>query len=464
MGKNSLFKFSLEVLLDARLFLSFRKRARDREREREKESDREMAVVSSVHRASVFAAASVGDTKMLVSSSSRRSAKFFVGKRRTHFSKAKASSSSSSSSSETRHHHLSPPTDKKASEFVQLSASKKAATAAPPPSSQLTTFEHVLYGGIALTAASVLKRELSPGCELIDGKQIAQEIRQEIKDKVEEMKTITKGKTPGLAVVLVGERKDSQSYVRSKKKMCAEVGIRSEGTDLPEDATEEQVLKVVRAYNKDRNIHGILVQLPMPKHINEERVLKEVSYEKDVDGFHPLNIGALSQRGREDPRFVPCTPRGCIELLKRSNVEIKGKKAVVVGRSNVVGTPAALLLQRNDATVTVVHSRTKNPEEAIREADIVIAACGVMEYVQGSWLKPGAAVIDVGINAKDDATKKLGYRLVGDCDFKSCKKVAGKMTPVPGGVGPMTIAILLQNTLEGAARSYGVSEQLGLKK
>lgn len=367
-----------------------------------------------------------------------------------------------SNSSSSNHHELSPP--RKQNECVQLSQSKKAVP--PPPlnsSNSLTTFEQVLYGGIAFTAASILKRELSPGCELIDGKQIAQEIRQEIKEKVERMKTIANGNTPGLAVVLVGERKDSQSYVRSKKKMCAEVGIRSEGTDLPEDATEEVVLKVVRAYNADPNIHGILVQLPMPKHINEERVLKEVSYEKDVDGFHPLNIGALSQRGREEPRFVPCTPRGCIELLKRSNVEMKGKKAVVVGRSNVVGTPAALLLQRNDATVTVVHSRTKNPEEAIREADIVIAACGVTEYVQGSWLKPGAAVIDVGINAKDDATKKLGYRLVGDCDFESCKKVAGKMTPVPGGVGPMTIAILLQNTLEGAARSYGVSEQLGLK-
>lgn len=367
-----------------------------------------------------------------------------------------------SNSSSSNHHELSPP--RKQNECVQLSQSKKAVP--PPPlnsSNSLTTFEQVLYGGIAFTAASILKRELSPGCELIDGKQIAQEIRQEIKEKVERMKTIANGKTPGLAVVLVGERKDSQSYVRSKKKMCAEVGIRSEGTDLPEDAKEEEVLKVVRAYNADPNIHGILVQLPMPKHINEERVLKEVSYEKDVDGFHPLNIGALSQRGREEPRFVPCTPRGCIELLKRSNVEMKGKKAVVVGRSNVVGTPAALLLQRNDATVTVVHSRTKNPEEAIREADIVIAACGVTEYVQGSWLKPGAAVIDVGINAKDDATKKLGYRLVGDCDFESCKKVAGKMTPVPGGVGPMTIAILLQNTLEGAARSYGVSEQLGLK-
>ena len=367
-----------------------------------------------------------------------------------------------SNSSSSNHHELSPP--RKQNECVQLSQSKKAVP--PPPlnsSNSLTTFEQVLYGGIAFTAASILKRELSPGCELIDGKQIAQEIRQEIKEKVERMKTIANGNTPGLAVVLVGERKDSQSYVRSKKKMCAEVGIRSEGTDLPEDATEEEVLKVVRAYNADPNIHGILVQLPMPKHINEERVLKEVSYEKDVDGFHPLNIGALSQRGREEPRFVPCTPRGCIELLKRSNVEMKGKKAVVVGRSNVVGTPAALLLQRNDATVTVVHSRTKNPEEAIREADIVVAACGVTEYVQGSWLKPGAAVIDVGINAKDDATKKLGYRLVGDCDFESCKKVAGKMTPVPGGVGPMTIAILLQNTLEGAARSYGVSEQLGLK-
>ena len=404
------------------------------------------------------------DTKMITTVRGRRSSSVVLQhhRRRGMMMTMALARGNSSGSNQQHHHELSPP--RKQNECVQLSSNKKAT---PPPalnsSNALTTFEQVLYGGVAFTAASVLKRELSPGCELIDGKQIAQEIRQEIKEKVERMKTIANGNTPGLAVVLVGERKDSQSYVRSKKKMCAEVGIRSEGTDLPEDATEEEVLKVVRAYNADPNIHGILVQLPMPKHINEERVLKEVSYEKDVDGFHPLNIGALSQRGREEPRFVPCTPRGCIELLKRSNVEMKGKKAVVVGRSNVVGTPAALLLQRNDATVTVVHSRTKNPEEAIKEADIVIAACGVTEYVQGSWLKPGAAVIDVGINAKDDATKKLGYRLVGDCDFESCKKVAGKMTPVPGGVGPMTIAILLQNTLEGAARSYGVSEQLGLK-
>ena len=362
-------------------------------------------------------------------------------------------------------------------EFVQLSAFKKAQQVQPvvavKKSSMSIQQQTMVVAGVGLTIASlaIAKNTLfsssssssSSMCEIIDGNKIAAEIRVEITEAVEKMKKITNGKTPGLAVVLVVERKDSQSYVRSKKKMCGEVGIRSEGTDLPEDATEEDALKVVKAYNEDPNIHGILVQLPMPKHINEERVLREVSYEKDVDGFHPLNIGALSQRGREEPRFVPCTPRWCIELLKRSNVEMKGKNAVVVGRSNVVGTPAALLLQRADATVTIVHSRTPNPEEFIKRADIVIAACGVTEYVKGSWLKPGAAVIDVGINAKDDKTKKLGYRLVGDCDFESCKTVAGKMTPVPGGVGTMTIAILLQNTLEGAARAYKVSKELGLK-
>ena len=289
--------------------------------------------------------------------------------------------------------------------------------------------------------------------EIIDGKAIAQAVRDEVRDKVSAMRAAT-GKAPGLAVVLVGERKDSQTYVRSKKKACEEAGIVSFGTDLPEDATEEEVLAVVAAYNADPNVHGILVQLPMPKHIDEERVLSAIDYEKDVDGFHPLNIGRLSQRGRE-PLFVPCTPRGCIELLERTGIPIAGKEAVVVGRSNVVGTPAALLLQRRDATVTIVHSRTPNPEEICRRADIVIAACGQMEMVKGSWLKPGCAVIDVGINAKDDATKKRGYRLVGDVEFDTAKEVAGHITPVPGGVGPMTIAILLQNTLEGAERAFG---------
>ena len=241
--------------------------------------------------------------------------------------------------------------------------------------------------------------------EIIDGKAIAQTVRDEVRDKVSAMRAAT-GKAPGLAVVLVGERKDSQDDVRSKKKACEEAGIASFGTDLPEDATEEEVLAVVAAYNADPNVHGILVQLPMPKHIDEERVLSAIDYEKDVDGFHPLNIGRLSQRGRE-PLFVPCTPRGCIELLERTGVPIAGKEAVVVGRSNVVGTPAALLLQRRDATVTIVHSRTPNPEKICRRADIVIAACGQMEMVKGSWLKPGCAVIDVGINAKDDATKSV---------------------------------------------------------
>ena len=231
-------------------------------------------------------------------------------------------------------------------------------------------------------------------------------------------------------MVLVGERKDSQTYVNAKKKACAEAGIDSFGTDLPGDATEEEVLKVVADYNADPNVHGILVQLPMPDHIDEERVLGAISYEKDVDGFHPLNTGRLAQRGRE-PLFVPCTPRGCIELLERSGVEIAGKEAVVVGRSNVVGIPAAMLLQRRDATVTIVHSRTPNSEEIVRRADIVIAACGRMEMVKGSWLKPGAAVIDVGINAKDDPSKKLGYRLVGDADFESCKDCLLYTSPSP---------------------------------
>lgn len=292
---------------------------------------------------------------------------------------------------------------------------------------------------------------VASSANIIDGKTIAATIREEVREKVLAMRAKT-GQTPGLAVVLVGARKDSQTYVRSKKKACEEAGIASFGTDLPEDATEEEVLAVVAAYNADPNVHGILVQLPMPKHINEERVLGAIDYEKDVDGFHPLNIGRLSQRGRE-PLFVPCTPRGCIELLERSGIQISGKEAVVVGRSNVVGTPAALLLQRRDATVTIVHSRTPNPEEICRRADIVIAACGQMEMVKGSWLKPGCAVIDVGINAKDDPTKKLGYRLVGDVEFESASEVAAYITPVPGGVGPMTIAILLQNCLEGAERA-----------
>jgi 5,10-methylene-tetrahydrofolate dehydrogenase/methenyl tetrahydrofolate cyclohydrolase len=291
----------------------------------------------------------------------------------------------------------------------------------------------------------------------IDGKAIAGDVREETRLGVEKLKAATGGKVPGLAVVLVGGRKDSQSYVRSKKKACLEAGIESESLSvtLPAEAIEEEVLAEVKRLNADERVHGILVQLPMPGHINEERVLSEISIDKDVDGFHPLNIGKLAMRGRE-PLFVPCTPAGCMELLERSGVEVAGKKAVVVGRSNIVGMPAALLLLRRNATVSIVHSRTPNPEELIREADIVVAACGIAEYVKGEWIKPGAAVIDVGINAVDDATKKRGYRLVGDADYAACKERAAKITPVPGGVGPMTIAMLLKNVLDGAARTYGV--------
>uniref|UniRef100_A0A7S0RK13 Methenyltetrahydrofolate cyclohydrolase n=1 Tax=Chlamydomonas leiostraca TaxID=1034604 RepID=A0A7S0RK13_9CHLO len=283
--------------------------------------------------------------------------------------------------------------------------------------------------------------------KIIDGKKIAEDIRGEIAAEVKELKAKT-GKTPGLAVVLVGSRKDSETYVRSKKKSSVEVGFESFSTDLPETASEEEVLKVVAAYNADPNVHGILVQLPLPKHINEQRVLDAIDIEKDVDGFHPQNIGALAMRGR-NPLFVPCTPKGCIELLERSGVPIAGKRAVVVGRSNIVGLPAALLLQNRDATVTMVHSRTPNAQQIAAEADILIAACGKAEYVTGAWVKPGAAVVDVGINAVSDATKKTGYRLVGDVKYDEAAAKAGWITPVPGGVGPMTIAMLLKNTLEG---------------
>ena len=287
---------------------------------------------------------------------------------------------------------------------------------------------------------------------MIDGKAIAETIRQELKAEVQDLVALY-GKAPGLAVVLVGERKDSQTYVRNKKQACEEVGIVSFGTDLPETATEEEVLAVVAAYNADPAVHGILVQLPLPRHINEQRILDAISIDKDVDGFHPLNIGALAMRGRE-PLFVPCTPKGCIELLKRTGVPMSGKKAAVVGRSNIVGMPAALLLQREDATVTIIHSRTPDEAGICAEADIIIAACGRAEMVRGDWIKPGAAVIDVGINAVDDPNAKRGYRLVGDVAFDEARRKAAYITPVPGGVGPMTIAMLLRNCVDGATRTF----------
>ena len=291
--------------------------------------------------------------------------------------------------------------------------------------------------------------------ERIDGKAIAATIRGEVAADAAKVLAAA-GEAPGLAVVLVGARKDSQTYVRNKKKACAEAGLASFGAELPETATEAEVLAAVEGFNADPKVHGILVQLPLPGHIDEERVLSAISIEKDVDGFHPLNIGKLVMRGR-DPLFVPCTPRGCLELLDRTGVEIAGKRAVVIGRSNIVGTPVAALLQGRNATVTVVHSRTRDAPALIREADILVAACGIANYVQGDWLKPGAVVIDVGINGVDDATKKSGYRLVGDVDFASCAATASHLTPVPGGVGPMTIAMLLRNCVDAAVRKHDLT-------
>lgn len=293
---------------------------------------------------------------------------------------------------------------------------------------------------------------------VIDGKATAKTIRDELKARVDALKAKTGGKVPGLAVILVGERKDSATYVRMKKKACAEVGIADISVDMPESATEEEIVEQVRRANEDDLVHGILVQLPLPKHVNEMRVLSEISQDKDVDGLHPRNVGDLALRGRT-PRFVACTPRGCIELLKRYNIPISGKDAVVLGRSNIVGIPAALLLMQENATVTICHSRTVDIEDRVRRADIVVAAIGSAGFVKGEWVKEGATVIDVGINSVDDATAKRGYRLVGDVEYEEAKARAGAITPVPGGVGPMTIAMLLQNTVEaGEAALLAASE------
>ena len=284
--------------------------------------------------------------------------------------------------------------------------------------------------------------------KIIDGKAIAKEVREEVKVKV--AKRVAAGKPmPGLATVLVGERVDSATYVRMKQKACADLGMNSFHRPMPIDATQEEVEALVKKLNADPAVNGILVQLPLPGHLDEEKVLQAIDLEKDVDGFHPINIGRLAQKGRE-PAFVPCTPYGCIYLLKKAGVELSGANAVVLGRSNIVGMPAALLLIKENATVTVVHSRTKNIEDVVRNADIIIAAIGMMEFVRGDWVKPGAAIIDVGINEKPDESKKRGYRLVGDVNYEEAAEVADYITPVPGGVGPMTIAMLMANTLRAA--------------
>lgn len=283
---------------------------------------------------------------------------------------------------------------------------------------------------------------------IIDGKLIGEELRKEVAEGVQQRVNAGKSR-PGLATVLVGENPASQVYVKSKQKACAEVGIESFGYELPREAGQDEVEKLVKKLNADPAVNGILVQLPLPSGFDEEKILSAISIEKDVDGFHPLNIGRLAQKGR-DPLFVPCTPAGVLYLLERELPTLECANAVVLGRSNIVGMPVALLLVRANATVTICHSRSKNLPDIVRNADILVAAVGRAEMVRGDWIKPGAVVIDVGINRVEDATRPRGYRLVGDVHYAEAAGVAAAITPVPGGVGPLTIAMLLRNTLRAA--------------
>ena len=286
------------------------------------------------------------------------------------------------------------------------------------------------------------------GANIIDGKAIAESLREEVKEHVSE-RNAQGLPVPGLATVIIGNNPASKVYVRMKHKACEEAGILSVGHELPADASQDDVEGLIRKLNDDSQIHGILVQLPLPSGLDEESVLNTIKLQKDVDGFHPINIGRLAQKGRE-PLFIPATPSGVMYLLEHSGATLDGANAVVLGRSNIVGMPVSLLLVKANSTVTICHSHTKDIPAVTREADILVAAVGLPEYVRGDWIKPGATVIDVGVNRVEDASRKRGYRLVGDVAFDEAMEVAGAITPVPGGVGPMTIAMLLRNTLRAA--------------
>lgn len=275
--------------------------------------------------------------------------------------------------------------------------------------------------------------------KLINGKEISQQIKDELKEKVAKLKA--EGTGICLAVIQVGNDPASTVYVGNKKKACAYIGIESRAFELPEETTEEELLSIIADLNADDTVHGILVQLPVPKHINEEKIINAISPKKDVDGFHPESVGSLCI-GKQG--FVSCTPAGIIQLLKRSDIEIEGKHCVVIGRSNIVGKPMSILLLRENGTVTICHSKTKNIKEICKQADILVVAIGRPKMIDASYVKPGATVIDVGIH-RDENNK-----LCGDVDFDSVEPVAGAITPVPGGVGPMTIAMLMNNCVESA--------------
>ncbi|MEA3341822.1 MAG: bifunctional 5,10-methylenetetrahydrofolate dehydrogenase/5,10-methenyltetrahydrofolate cyclohydrolase, partial [Chloroflexota bacterium] len=286
--------------------------------------------------------------------------------------------------------------------------------------------------------------------QLLDGRATSAAICDEVRAGVEELEA-EHGVTPGLATILVGEDPGSKSYVGMKQKQCEKAGMRAFGRHLPEDVSQEELERAIEELNADPNVHGILIQLPLPDHLDEESALAAIALEKDVDGFHPVNIERLTLQGME-PTFAPCMPLGCIELLDRYDVEIEGKEAVVLGPSNIVGLPTALLLLHRGATLTICHSHTKNLAEISKRADILVAAIDQPRMVKAAWVKPGAAVIDVGWSRVKDSTAKKGYRVVGNVDFDAVNEVAGHLTPVPGGTGPMTIALLLRNTLISASR------------
>jgi methylenetetrahydrofolate dehydrogenase (NADP+)/methenyltetrahydrofolate cyclohydrolase len=290
--------------------------------------------------------------------------------------------------------------------------------------------------------------------KIIDGKQIAAEMREQLKAEVAEL--AKKGIVPGLGVILVGDNPASKSYVTAKQKACEEIGIYSDDNRLPAETSQKKLISLIVRMNKDPKIHGILVQLPLPKHIDEMEVLLAIDPAKDVDGFHPVNVGKMVTGHKA---YLPCTPHGVIQLLIRSGVKIEGANVVIVGRSNIVGKPLAnMLIQKNatgNATVTICHTRTKNLADHTRRADIVIAAAGCPNTITADMIKAGAVVIDVGMNRVDDPSKKTGYRLVGDVDFENVKEKCSLITPVPGGVGPMTITMLLYNTVEAARLGEG---------
>lgn len=286
--------------------------------------------------------------------------------------------------------------------------------------------------------------------KIIDGKSISVSIKEEVKSETQKL-LFEKNTIPGLAFIIVGDNPASKVYVKNKGRACEEIGFHSVTTNLPESTTESELLELISEFNSDKNIHGILVQLPLPKHINESKIIEAIDFKKDVDGFHPQNVGRLSIG---QSCFIPCTPFGIVELIKRSKIETSGKNVVVIGRSNIVGKPMASLFLRKDlnATVTVCHSATKDIKQFSTEADILIAAIGKPEFVTSDMIKKGAVIIDVGINRVDDANSPKGSRLTGDVDFNSCFEKVSKITPVPGGVGPMTIAMLMRNTLDSASQ------------